>query len=267
MKKRRGKRQKHDSKSKAKGKREPATGKQLNVAKRPEGQMQIAALVLGAMSVIGFVVTGAVYGHNRVEAIWFLFLPSAVILVVATCLQWHLLVLAPEDQSAPPTETVISGLLVPANEPTPANPCGTIPNNAMLVLLGNSASWSARFPQTIIKIGKDRMLTMDEIAGQIAISGKFYSRDGRIVATIENNEFSINPNNYFRKKRPDKHSLVVWDQEGAEVLNVRFINPKAIKFLGLIRHPMGNVEVSGTRGLFANTICSGEAGDAHFAFN
>lgn len=137
----------------------------------------------------------------------------------------------------------------------------------MLVILGNSASWGTSFPQTIIKISNDRMLTMDEVAGRIALSGKFFSRDGSIVAELKDNEFHINPNNYFRKKRPDTHSLVVFDLQGVEVLNARFINPHTMKFTGIIRHPKGTVVISETEGLFRNTICTGEAGDAHWHFN
>jgi len=136
----------------------------------------------------------------------------------------------------------------------------------MLVILGNSASWGTSFPQTIIRIGNDKMLTMDEIAGRITLSGKFFSRDGKIVAELKDNEFYINPNNYFRKKRPDTHSLVVYDQEGTEILKVRFINPHTIKFTGIIRHPLATVVISETEGLFRNTICTGEPRGAHYAF-
>jgi len=161
----------------------------------------------------------------------------------------------------------ISGLLSPADEPTPQNTCRQVPNGAMLVLLGNSASYGSHFPQTIIKIGDDRMLTLDKVEGKIAISVKLFSRDGRIVAEIDRNMFRINPNNYFRKELPDEHSLVIFDQEDVKVLDVRFVNPTTVRFLGVIRHPRSTVEISPTRGLFANTICTGEAGDAHFTFN
>jgi hypothetical protein len=163
-------------------------------------------------------------------------------------------------------ETEFSGLLSPGNEPTPPNPCGNIPARAMLILLGNSGSYGTSFPQTIIKIGQDRMLTIDKVNGRIAVNAKLFSKDGKIVAEIKNNEFFINPNNYFRKERPDKHSLVVFDQDGIEVLNVRFINATTIKFLGVIRHPRRTVVVSDREGLFANTICSGENRGASFMF-
>lgn len=165
-----------------------------------------------------------------------------------------------------PSETEFSGLLSPGREPTPQNPCGDIPNDAMLILLGKSASYGTSFPQTIIKIGQDRMLTIDKINNRIAVNAKLFSRDGRIVAEIKNSKFFINPNNYFRKERSDAHSLIVFVQEGIEILNIRYINERTIKFLGVIRHPRTTVVISDIHGFFANTVCSGEAGDAHFAF-
>lgn len=52
--------------------------------------MQSAAIILGFLGVIGLAAFGAVYNHNKVGAIWLLFLPSAVCLLVGTCLQWSL---------------------------------------------------------------------------------------------------------------------------------------------------------------------------------
>lgn len=183
--------------------------------------------------------------------------------VVGTICVWIIAILVIHSYSS---ETEYSGLLIPADEPTPPNPCRNVPAGATLVLLGNSASYGTSFPQTIIQIRSDKMLVMDKIKGQIAVSALLYSEDGRIVAQIKNNEFFINPNNYFRKERPDLHTLIVYDQNGTEVLNVRFINDTTIRFSGVIRHPTRTVLVSDKAGLFANTICTGEAGVAHFSF-
>lgn len=266
----RNKRKKQNAQSKPKQKANPAAKGKTTVTHANRHSMQLAVFTLCTASGIGLVIFGVIYSSHKIGAIWFLFFPSVLIALIAGCLQWHVLVSAPppthmNDQQ--PNETTTSGLLVPADEPTPPNPCGLIPGDAMLVILGNSASWGTAFPQTIIKIGNDKMLTMDEIAGRIAISGKFFSRDGKIVAELKDNEFYINPNNYFRKKRPDTHSLVVYDQESTEVLNVRFINAHTIKFTGVIRHPRATVVISETQGLFRNTICTGEPKTAHYAFD
>ena len=161
-----------------------------------------------------------------------------------------------------------SGLLSPGNEPTPENPCGSImPAGGTLVLLGNSASFATTFPSTIIKIGNDETLGMEKIEGRIAISATLYSSDGRIVAQLDKNQFFINPNNFFRKEiSSDGHSLVVFDQTGVEVLNVKFINPTTVAFLGVIRHPSRTIEISKIRGVFANTMCSADNRGAAYHF-
>lgn len=165
-------------------------------------------------------------------------------------------------------ETDFSGLLSPANELIPKNPCGTIPKEATLVFLGNSASYAeSSFPQTIVQIGQDKMLTVDKIDGGIVINATLYSSDKKVIVQLRNNEFFINPNNFFRKERPDRHSLIVFDQHGVEVLNVRFLNEKAIRFSGLIRHPHMDLLISDKAGPFANSVCTQvTGGGAHFAF-
>jgi hypothetical protein len=160
------------------------------------------------------------------------------------------------------------GLLTPANEPTPENVCSSfVPDGAMLLLVGNSATFATKSSETVIQIGNENMLVMEKISGRIAISAKLFSSDGRIVAQLDKNQFFINPNNYFRKEiSADGHSLVVLDQSGIEVLNVRFLNPTTLSFLGVIRHPTGNLEISKTHGWFSNRMCAGDAGGAGWHF-
>jgi len=73
--------------------------------------------------------------------------------------------------------------------------------------------------------------------GGMLVNAKIFSLDGRIVADIENNEFHINPNNYFRQERPDNHRLIVYDQQGVAVLNVHYLNRKAVRILGTFLRP------------------------------
>ena len=157
-----------------------------------------------------------------------------------------------------------SGLLLPANDPTPDNPCGhgPPPNGAMLILLGNSASVNPWFPHTVISAKGEDILTMDKKNNQIAVSVKIFGKDGRIVAELRNNEFSINPNNYFRKERPDKSTLIVYDQEDNKVLDVRFLNSTTIRFLGILNYPNSTepLVISQTGGYFAGTVCTDNNG-------
>ena len=126
----------------------------------------------------------------------------------------------------------MSGELIPANKPTPPNACGTIPPNAIALLLGNSGAYNSSFPHTVIEVGNEPLLIINKKGNRIAISAKFFSRDNRIVGELKDNQFYINPNNYFRIERPDEHSLIVYDQEGNKVINVEFLNSSAIRLLG-----------------------------------
>jgi hypothetical protein len=215
--------------------------------------MQVAVIILGAVATLGFVVCGNVYGHNKVVAIWFLFCPSAIVLVIAGCLQWHLLILHPATP-----ETEIHGLLIPSNEPMPDNPCREIPANALAIFLGRCAAFSSDPFHVVLRIQGENVLSFSRVNNRIAVNAKVYSRDGRIVAEIRDNEFFINPNNYFRRERRDAHSLVVLDQNGHNVLDVSFLNPRAIRFSGIFNHPERPVVISPDAGLFKNSICFGE---------
>jgi hypothetical protein len=62
------------------------------------------------------------------------------------------------------------------------------------------------------------------------------SKDQHIVRIIDN-EFQANPEHAFNPKQPDKHSLVVRDSQGAEVLNIRFLNPRAMRIVGRLYMP------------------------------
>jgi hypothetical protein len=192
-----------------------------------------------------------VWGFNRTFKI------AAVALIVAGFVAWHYL---------PAPQPALQGWLSPGDEPTPPNACDRLPGKALLVICGNSAAWGTRFPQTIIKIGDERLLTMDKVKGRVAISGKFFSVDGRIVAELKNNRFYVNPNNYFRIERPDSHSLTVIDQQDETVLSVRYLNPHTIRFSGVVRGPLKTVPISSDRYPFSMRICAADSLDADFAF-
>jgi hypothetical protein len=154
-----------------------------------------------------------------------------------------------------------SGLLLPANDPTPENACSDVPfpirSDAMLIILGNSASFNSASPHTVLKVRGEDMIILTKKDNAIAVNVKIFGRDRRIVAEIKDNEFSINPNNYFRKEQPDKSTLIVYDQYASKVLDVRFMNSSTIRFLGVLNYPDSNgpLVISQTEGVFANRIC------------
>lgn len=133
---------------------------------------------------------------------------------------------------------ILDGILTPDNKPTPVNSmCTDIPNNAIMFFLGNSLAYTRTFPHTIIEVGGQPLLVIDKQNENITVSAKFFSADGNIVAELKDNRFFINPNNYFRIERPDEHTLIVYDQQGNQNINIHFLNQNSIKLLGQFHLP------------------------------
>ncbi len=120
-------------------------------------------------------------------------------------------------------ESETHGLLVPANDPDPPNPCRDIPAQAMRIFLGNSACWTTETRHTVLQVANQPIISLRRAERGLAVSSKVFSADGRIVAELIDNRFHINPNNYFRTERPDRHSLLVYDQQARLVLSVRYL--------------------------------------------
>lgn len=134
----------------------------------------------------------------------------------------------PTDESGNPI-----GLLLPANDPmpdegwAPSNCCFLIFGGNVCAALSNSIIPAIRFHDTdILQIGMN-----DKGA---FICGRFFNKDGKLVAILETNEWTLNRLNYFRKFI-DKSTLTVSDEENKQVLNVRFCNRNIFQISGIIR--------------------------------
>jgi hypothetical protein len=130
------------------------------------------------------------------------------------------------------------GVLIAGNYLTPSNSCNPdlLPTDAVALLMGSKgdATWTNKFPHTVIAYGDDPVLTLDRIEdGNIAVSLKVLDKSGDLVSSIDRNEFNIaNHALLTHKPRPDKSTLVVFDEEGNEALYVRYLNKKAIYVRG-----------------------------------
>lgn len=86
------------------------------------------------------------------------------------------------------------------------------------------------------KAGKP-FLTVGIKDGQMQISAVVMDSRNQLVVRIVDNEFQAIPQNAFNPKQPDKHSLLVRDADGIEVLNLRFLNPTAMRLVGRFQVP------------------------------
>jgi hypothetical protein len=117
-----------------------------------------------------------------------------------------------------------------------------LPENAMALYLGNSRltastdtfPWSPLQPQDRRARKEYPIVTIEmDTHGRIAIDIDVRSKDHKIIARITRNQFVINTNNILSRSRPDRSTLIIYDQDGNEVLNIRYVNPHRIHLLGM----------------------------------
>jgi hypothetical protein len=70
--------------------------------------------------------------------------------------------------------------------------------------------------------------------GNILVDCNFKDLSGKIVAEMINNEWEINPNNFF-KRNYDDHGVEIIDQEGIMKLQIDFIDNDKLKIGGIIK--------------------------------
>lgn len=127
----------------------------------------------------------------------------------------------------------LHGLLIPANDPRPGYPLpAEIGDDAVVVFLGDSRLITKGKVTGIEVMGQKLISVTTGAEGAIAISARVISPANKVVAQITENEFYVNPDNFFRMRRDDWHTLEVVDQVGNQVLYVRYLNPTTIKVLG-----------------------------------
>jgi hypothetical protein len=72
----------------------------------------------------------------------------------------------------------------------------------------------------------------------VSLSATVYREDGRLVAQIEDDKYTVNPNNYFESPLLiDKSTLSVRDKHGVEVLRASFLNEQTFELLGTFEVP------------------------------
>jgi hypothetical protein len=143
-----------------------------------------------------------------------------------------------------PAETETHGWLTPGGQPAPANnacqrfaPSRT--QRDFFLVLGTSGillpyrgSWQKA--AALRACGHD-LLWVERKGDELAVDADIY--DGRILAQLRGGEFRLNPNNMFRRERPDRHTLVVYDQMGRERLRVRYNNARSVTLTGIFEYP------------------------------
>lgn len=132
--------------------------------------------------------------------------------------------------------------LRPGSAPAPPSACNSsapLPPDAVAIYLGNSrlATGGNPFPWAVI-VPQDRRIRKPILAierdeeGRIAIDLDVRGKDGRIIARLVRNHFVVNRNNILSKSSPDESTLIVTNEEGNDVLTLKYLNPRMIHLLG-----------------------------------
>lgn len=136
----------------------------------------------------------------------------------------------------------LHGLLIPANDPYISG-CEKTPSG-LTINLGKLALMTDVFPFPVIaadEAGKEDskqiLISLDKDSrGNLLVSSDVFDQDGKLIARISKNEFSVDEPSIFRtyKERPDRSTLVLTDHYGKRVLYVRFLNRSLVKILGTL---------------------------------
>jgi hypothetical protein len=175
--------------------------------------------------------------------------------------------------------SLLGGWLVPDKLASPPDPCAKWfqrqPNTVTVFWGDNVASEETTFPHIILKIKGEPKIVLDRSSkGALAITLDVFDQHENIIAEIDHNHFTVNPNNYFEKIQKDKSSLIVISQNKKEkVLDIHYLNPSAIKILGKFRYPGIQPIESTDNGLnifgayYSDHSCIGYSGEVEFNAN
>jgi hypothetical protein len=166
------------------------------------------------------------WDKNKFGALWSV---SATVITVIVAITIHIHNDFVERETAA-KKPVYFGFLEPSNE-EPLPP--TIPDGVVSLMLGKDLQILSRSTnQRVFDRQGQPFLTIGSEDGKIWISTIIADSQNQTVVKIIKNEFQAFPEHAFNPVQPDSHSLWVRDSTGAEVLKLRFLNPRRILIYG-----------------------------------
>lgn len=128
------------------------------------------------------------------------------------------------------------GTLLPGQQPDPPSACGTFPPNSIRVYLGDVVfAVVGDAPTIALTVSGKEFISLQHSPAGITVYARVWSADGRLIAEIRGNDFSVNPNNAFRLERLGDNQLNVYDQQGELALKVDVVNENAIRIGGIFQ--------------------------------
>lgn len=152
----------------------------------------------------------------------------------------------------------LRGKLTPANDTTPPNPCGAdTPQGSVVFLYGDNAALARRFPHTVLgSLTLGPLIALDRSeGGSLIVLMTIRAPDGKIIAQLDEHGYRVNQHNITEMRRPDRSSLILTDEYGAEVINIRYLNPQAVRIDGSFHYP-GHADPTPLRFPGASNVCT-----------
>ena len=217
-------------------------------------------LVIGCFVVSALLICLSVYSHKEWKSWRYVIAPLIIVLFSGLSVRAYTKGMERELSR-------LQGRLFPSNEPTPANWCSSryLDGDGVFILMGFATSYVDQFPHTVISVDKQPRLVVHRDADKtIWISLDIFGGDGRIIAELGKDGFTVREHSYFKFTRKDRSSLAIVDEFKQEVLNVRYVNPRAIWINAVLRYPNSNPVIF--RGSEGGGICTAHAGTAEIEF-
>jgi hypothetical protein len=150
-----------------------------------------------------------------------------------------------------------AGTLLAANDKQlDPDHCGQTAKRKFTVYFGSGAYIPAAFPATVFRVNGENVLSLDKLPnGRVAINLEIWGDDERILASIVDGKWHVNPNAVFYKDTPDRSTLTVYDQHNKRVLTIRYNSPKFITISGTLRYQNNSIGM-----LDDGTVLVGNAG-------
>lgn len=177
------------------------------------------------------------YEAFAAEAITFL---TFVIGSIAICVGGIIVYLAVPNHADVVPETEVVGTLQPGAAPDPPNKCpkGSTPDS-WKILIGNNAIQLAKSTKLpVLMIGSCKVLTIEKSDKGLSIDTDLFDTNGKLIATIKNNEFhALSGARASVERDHDLSKVIIKNGEGQEILNVHYINKSTVRVRGVFGCP------------------------------
>ena len=133
--------------------------------------------------------------------------------------------------AAPAPKQEYNGVLTPADEPDPVN--FDAPKDAVKIFLGDLKSYVSgrNFQHYVLMVGTNPVLWLRRTNDGLYFSADLFRENDRSVVKIRDNNWTVNPNNYYVTLTNTSHELLIADKSGI-LLKCDYLNENAIQIQG-----------------------------------